>query len=156
MRTRSAASPGGEPGAPRRQHGRERLAEQGGDLRQGEHAVAGGVVDAGQVVAGGVLEHAVEVVLVDELVARVEAEDATARPAGRAAPCGSSQVGPERVGEAQHGHRDAGWRVAKASTARSASTTLLLQRGARRMRALHLLVRRPGRRARSRSSGRTT
>ena len=65
--------------------GRERLAEQARDLREHEHPVAGGVVDARQVVAHGVLEHADDVVLVDELVARVEAEDRRHHRAARTA-----------------------------------------------------------------------
>jgi len=66
---------GGDARAPRRQQRRERLAQQRGDLGEHEHAIAGGVVDAREVVGGRVLERAGDVVLVDELVARVEAED---------------------------------------------------------------------------------
>ena len=76
---------------PRRQQRRERLAQQRGDLGQREHAVAGGVVDAGQVVQRRVLEHAGDVVLADELVARVEAEDRRHGGQRQQAPYGSSR-----------------------------------------------------------------
>ena len=99
---------GREARPPRRQQRRERLAEQARDLRQHEHAVAGGVVDARQLLAHGVLEHADDVVLVDELVARVEAEDARDDRQREQRGVARAQVGPEAVDEAQRRHRHVG------------------------------------------------
>ena len=87
---------------PRRQQRRERLAQQARDLRQREHAVGRGVVDAREVVDDRVVQRADDVVLVDELVARVEAEDAGHGRAGSAARCGwCPEVRAEAVAEAQ-------------------------------------------------------
>ena len=65
----------GEPGAPGRQDGRPALAEQVDDLGEGKHTVGGDVVDPGDVREHGVPEGGHDVVLVDELVAGVEAQD---------------------------------------------------------------------------------
>src|SRR3954453_10920675 len=70
-----AQSGGRESSAPRRQQWRPLLAEEVRDLRERQDTVRGGVVDAVQVVAHCMLEDSGDVVAVDELVARVEAQD---------------------------------------------------------------------------------
>ena len=121
--------------------GASRLAQQRGDLRQRQHAVARRVVDARQIVPRRVLEHAVDVVLVDELVARVEAEDRRARPgsANSAVWLVRSVRARARWRSAARTRSTPGLRSANASTARSASTTSFSSAGPRRMRALHVL-----------------
>ena len=71
----------------------------------------------GQVVRDRVLEHADDVVLVDELVARVEAEDARDRGQREQLAVRGAQVRAEPVGEAQDGHRDVRVALGEAATA---------------------------------------
>jgi len=95
-----------DPGPPRREHRSKRLAEQRSDLRQCQHTVARSVVSAGQFVEGRVLEHAGDVVLVDELVARVEAEDRRDGRQRQQRHVARRDVRPQPVREPQHGDRD--------------------------------------------------
>jgi hypothetical protein len=136
---RRPATPAATAGRERRQHGRERLAEQARDLAQREHAVAGAVEGAGQLVVDGVLEAPDDVVLVDELQARVEAEDPRYRgqpeqPAPRRA-----QVGAEPVDEPQPRDRDAGLALGEVADRRVGLDDVALERRARRLAARHLL-----------------
>ena len=124
---------------PRRQDRRQRAPEQARDLREHQHAVAGDVVGAGQVVAHRVLEHADDVVLVDELVARVEAEDARDRGQREQVAVRRAQVGPEPVGEAQDGDRDVLVALGEALDGVLGLDDVGLQARARRVRALHRL-----------------
>ncbi len=127
----------GQRGPDGRQHGRQRLAQQPRHLAEDEHAVGGAVVDALEVVAHRMLEAARQIVLVDELKARVEAEDRG--HGGQAEEL--AERGPQRraqaVGEAQHGDRDV--RVAQGELAHGALGVddVALDRRARRVRAVH-------------------
>ena len=125
----------GEAGPDRRQERRERLAEEAGDLAQREHAVGGAVVDAGDLVADRVLEAADDVVLVDELQARVEAEDrGDGGQAEQAAPR-RAQVRAEAVGEPQPGDRDARVALGEVADGRLGLDDVALDRGLRRVAA---------------------
>ena len=68
----------------------------------------GDVVDARERVERGVLERVHDVVLVDELEPRVEAEHHRHQRQREHARERGVDVGPEHVGAAQHGHRDVG------------------------------------------------
>ena len=136
---RAARDGGGHARAPRRQDRREPLAEQRRDLREHQHAVAGGVVDSGQVVARGVLEHAGDVVLVDELVARVEAEDARHGREREQRDVARVDIGAERVGEPQHAHDDVRVAVRERPHGALGLDDVALDRRPRRMRPAHRL-----------------
>jgi hypothetical protein len=116
-----------------------RLAQQVDDLREDEHAVGGAVVDPVQVVFDRVLEAVGHVVLVDELHARIEAEDRRDdRQVEVALPRGL-QIRAERVGEAQHGDGGVGVLVAEVRDVGLGLADVALDRSARRVRAAHLL-----------------
>ena len=94
----------------------------------------------GSVVDDGVVQRADDVVLVDELVARVEAEDARAPPAGSSSAVWLvSQVRPEAVAEAQRGDGDLGVARGELLDGVLGLDDVGLDPGARRVRALHVL-----------------
>jgi hypothetical protein len=85
------------------------------------------------------LEAAGEVVLVDELQPRIEAEDRRHRGQGEQAAHRRSQSGAQAVGEAQHGHRDVRVLVGELAHGRLGIDDVALDQRARRVRARHLL-----------------
>ena len=130
---------GSQAGPPRGQDRSERLAQQAGDLRQRQHAVGRGVEDPVDVEAHRVLERVGDVLVVDELTTRVEAEDRRDRrqveqPRGRRLPARA-----QAVGEPQDGHDRVGIAVAEVLDGRLGLDDVLLQARARRVRAAHRL-----------------
>ena len=98
----------GQPRSPGRQDRRIGLSEQVRDLAERQHAVRGDVVDARQRVLGRVLERVDDVVLVNELIAGVEAQDHRDGRQREEPDVGGPDVRAEHVGEPQHRHRHVG------------------------------------------------
>ena len=135
----AAQDRGGQARAPGREHRRERLAEQRADLGEREHPVGGRVVGAGEVVPRRVVEHAVDVVLRDELVARVEAEDRRHGREREQPRVRGVQVRPEAVGEAQDGDDLVRVALGEGRDGALGLDDVALDRRARRVRPRHLL-----------------
>ena len=126
--------------APRRQYRRVRLAQQPGHLAEREHAVAGHVEGAGHAVRHGVLERVHHVVLVHELVARVEAQDHRHRRQREQLGVRGLDVRAQDIREAQDRHRGVRVALGEVVHRRLGLHDVPLDPAARRVRAPHRLV----------------
>ena len=128
-----------ESGAPGRQERGPLLAEQVDDLGERQHAVGRHVEDPAQVVPHGMRQGRHDVVLVHELVARVEAQDGGDDREREERRVRRADVRPEHVRETQDRRRDEWVLLAEVADAGLRLDDVALDPGRRRMRPPHRL-----------------